>query len=199
MSDESVGLADHVDRTWNRAPFGGRPISVENGGLLMRIGRSLLTFAILFGAVSCSTEASPPPVAPVEQTSVSPAEAVPASARLLVSTEQYNCCHDDGSWGVLQVIDVESGAVSSLIAANDGGIETRFAPVDVGPGTYRLDFWQELCQAGCASAVDALDSVNSGEQRFDECSVEVSLEAERDLAVRAVWSPGAGCDSFAPE
>jgi|GEM_PF-2598715 len=165
-----------------------------------RLGIIPVLAAVLVVA-SCSEGSTTTVVDPEASSVVGP------SFLLQVSALQTDCCFDEGSTGLLEILDsdgvrvgplhVSSAPFGAATTDSSTAYRTIFSPIPLNNGSYSVNVWQELCAAGCADDQDAIEFAESGINRQDECSTTVTVDGG-DIAVEAVWAPANGCASFEP-
>ncbi len=185
---------------------------------------ALLAFGYSAGSDEVLTESDPtttlaPPTSPATSAPVTvpvlatdaapvvtPDEAVPATGLIRVFELQNGCCLEEGSCGLLEVIDAENETVGERLSRGDqalisgppaAGVDSqflaRYPDVALFGGEYIvvMTVHDTISLCGGAASVGQLPVLH-------ECSTVVVVEPGQELELGVAWSIFDGCQDFGP-
>lgn len=166
--------------------------------------RRFLGMVVVLLAAACGGDgptAPPPDTIRVLTTEIHPAV---ATAVIEVEAIQVDCCYDEGSSDVLEVVDRSGWRIGGLVF---GGPKTAlggdmfvsdFPEVRTAPGVHTVSVWQEDCGMTCGLDEDGVPMIIAAAAdgyRSDLCSLTVDVPAG-GILIEVRWSVFSGCLSI---
>lgn len=129
------------------------------------------------------------------------ASAAEQTATLEVRQVQTELGYSEGSIGVLLVHRGDGrpagpAQVSGEPSRIGRSYESGFPSLDLPPGEYVVELWQQPCAGTCPSDEEILAASDPPDDQLDGCATRVTLAAGETRRITATWAPGQGCASF---
>lgn len=142
------------------------------------------TFATACGSTTPTT--SPPPApstaGSVESPAVVPTTPELVTGRLRVIQHQTACCYDEGSISSVIVSDATGATMQTRRFQRFGDIQPVL-DVDLPPGTYNIESFQQPCDGSCGNL----------DPKTDDCTTTIEIASNSTHFVTAEFAPWAGC------